>query len=143
MQVDYDRIARYETPSTLRIRFTPAAVRHGQIKLWVSDSLVTELGTQRVIPQPTTSTLDHGGILYTFPAARVPDSIEFALEPKQPGIFRFGLRFSGSDLLSVGRGSHPRAAHDRPDPVRHPGKGWGHQHHQSVAARLGRRFAEE
>ena len=101
MQVDYDRIARYETPSTLRIRFTPAAVRHGQIKLWVSDSLVTELGTQRVIPQPTTSTLDHGGILYTFPAARVPDSIEFALEPKQPGIFRFGLRFSGSDLLSA------------------------------------------
>lgn len=101
VQVDYDRIAPYETPSTLRIRFTTAAVRHGKIQLWVSDSMVKELGAQRVIPQPAASMLDQGGILYSFPAASVPDWIEFALQPKKPGIFRFGLRCPDSALLSA------------------------------------------
>lgn len=101
VQIDYDRIARYNTPSILRIRFTPAATRHGEIRLWASGSVARELGTQRVIPQPASSVLDSGGILYTFPAADMPSSVEFALQPKTPGIFRFGLRLRGSELLTA------------------------------------------
>lgn len=101
VQVDYDRIARYQTPTTLTIHFAPSAVRQGKIQLWVSDSMIRQLGTQRVVPQPATSTLDHDGILYTFPSARVADSVEFALQPKHPGIFRFGLRFRDTALLTA------------------------------------------
>lgn len=100
VQVDYERIARYSTPSNLTIRLTPAAVRKHDVQLWVSASMIHELGNQRVIPQPATSALDHDGIRYTFPAATVPDSVEFSLEPKKPGLHRFGLRVDGSELLT-------------------------------------------
>jgi hypothetical protein len=101
IQVDYERIARYNTPSAMTIRFTTATIRNGQIQLWVSGSIVQALGAQRVIPQPSSSTLASGGILYTFPSAAMPFSVEFALQPKKPGIFRFEVRSPGSMLLGA------------------------------------------
>ncbi len=92
MRMNYERVERFSTPSILTIHFGPDAVRNGAIKLWVSDSIVQTLGNQRVIPQPVTSKMGDGGILYTFPSSPKSNSVEFALQPADPGFSHFTIR---------------------------------------------------
>jgi hypothetical protein len=97
MDVKYERVERFSTPSILRIQFGQNAVHDGKIQLWVDDALLKPLGNQRVIPQPAASVVDHGGILYTFPATGLPATVEFALEPAAPGIYSTMLRVPGAE----------------------------------------------
>ncbi len=92
MQLRYERIERFSTPSILTIHFGGNAVRDGAIKLWVSDSIVNTLGNQRIIPSPATSMTIDDGILYTFPSGVHPNSVEFALQPDRPGLSHFTIR---------------------------------------------------
>lgn len=87
MDIHYERVERFSTPSILNIEFAPGAVTNGEIHLWAGDNLVKPLGNQRVIPSPEKSALSHGGLQYTFPASKQADSVEFALEPGAPGIY--------------------------------------------------------
>jgi hypothetical protein len=91
MIIDYERIERFSTPSIMTIHFGPSAQHDGKIQLWVSDSVVKQLGNQRIVPQPVSSVIGNGGILYTFDSTPLPDSIAFALQPANPGISRFEL----------------------------------------------------
>src|SRR4051794_17000759 len=72
IQVEYDRFARYSTPSTIRVEFGPQAEHDGKVQLWASNDLLKTLGYQRVAPEPVQSVLDRGGVLYTFPALASP-----------------------------------------------------------------------
>ena len=99
MRVKYERIERFSTPSIINIHFGDSAVHDGKIQLWVSDSVVNELGNQRIVPQPATSALVDGGILYTFPSSQNSDTVQFALQPSKPGVFHMALRVQGSQPL--------------------------------------------
>lgn len=101
MNVQYERIERYSTPSILTVQFGPSAIHDGNVRLWASESLVKRLGAQRVIPEPAASVLGDGGILYTFAATKTPASAEFALEPPKPGIYKLSLRVPGAEQVTV------------------------------------------
>jgi hypothetical protein len=101
MHLKYERIQRYGASSVLVIQFAKSAVHDGKIQLWTSDSLVTELGNQRIIPQPSESKLSNGGFLYTFASSgESADSVEFALEPEKAGLHSLTLRLTGGDRLT-------------------------------------------
>src|ERR1700760_2771431 len=72
IDVQYEHIERTESPSILSIQFGHDAIRNGQIKLYASRSLVTSLGTQRVIPEPQSTTVGDAGLTYTFAASKTP-----------------------------------------------------------------------
>jgi hypothetical protein len=57
---------------------------------------VRELGTQRVIPAPVTTTVGNGGLTYTFPASQPQASVDLALEPSAPGIYDFVIGVVGA-----------------------------------------------
>jgi hypothetical protein len=95
MDIKYERIERYGTPSILEIRFGPDASRDGKVQVWASESLVKALGTERVIPQPLTTFIGNGGLLYTFAANRIPGSIEFDLQPAKVGSTDLRLQVPG------------------------------------------------
>jgi hypothetical protein len=99
--IHYQRIERFSTPSILTVQFGPNAVHDGQVKLWVSGSLLKPLGNQRVIPQPSASILQKGGVLYTFASSSQPSSVEFALEPATFGIFPLTMQVPGSDPVNL------------------------------------------
>lgn len=99
--IKYERIERYSTPSILTIEFTPAAITSGKIQLWADDELLKGLGNERVIPQPESSEIVNGGILYTFPAAAPADSVEFALSPKSPGVCHLKLGVPGHSQVEL------------------------------------------
>lgn len=93
LNVKYERVERYSTPTIMTIDIAAAAIHNQQFQLWVSESAVKPLGNQRVIPQPQTSELIDHGILYTFPAGEgKPTTVQFALEPSGPGRFPLSIK---------------------------------------------------
>jgi len=95
MRVKYERIERYRRPSVLTVEFGPNAIHDGKVRLWVSETLVTPLSNQRIVPQPASSVIGQAGILYTFPATTNPASVEFAMEPSSVGVYPLSLRIPG------------------------------------------------
>ncbi len=102
LDVKYERIERTGTPSTLTITFGQSAVHQGQIKLFVSESVIKKLGTQRVIPAPATTEVGNGGYLYTFPVLGQPAEVELALQPTGPGRFHFAMQVQGGSPIEGG-----------------------------------------
>ena len=100
LDIRYERVERFSTPSILTIHFGANAVHNGAVQLWTSDSVVDTLGNRRIIPQPSSSTITQGGILYSFPTGPHPNSVEFALQPARPGFAHFTIRLvPGGDIL--------------------------------------------
>jgi hypothetical protein len=99
MDVKYERIERTDSPSIMTIHFGPSAIRENKIRLYVSDSLVKPLGTQRVIPAPQDTLIGDGGLTYTFSASQPPASVDLALQPAGPGIFDFAVGVVGADRV--------------------------------------------
>lgn len=103
INMTYERFARFQTPAIINLHFGPSAVQNGSIQLWVSQSLISGLGNQRIIPQPIKSTLSQDGILYTWASSNIPDDVEFAIEPASAGMHRFTIRLPAlGDQLSKG-----------------------------------------
>lgn len=101
VHVKYERIERFKTPSIMRVELGPGAVHDGKVRLWTSESLVTDLGNQRVIPQPQASVVGNGGTLYTFEATQNPMMVEFALEPGNMGVYDLSLGVEGLERLKL------------------------------------------
>jgi hypothetical protein len=101
MQVEYERFARFSTPSVLTVRMAQSAVHNHQVQLWVSEALVMPLGNQRVVPQPDKSEIGNGGVLYTFPAAETASSVEFQMQPSEIGKTELKLRIPGHPELRM------------------------------------------
>jgi hypothetical protein len=99
IDVKYERIERTESPSILTIRFGQSAIVGGKITLYVSQSLVQGLGTQRVIPAPLASEVGKGGLTYTFLASKPPASVDLALQPSSPGMYEFTVGVAGAEPL--------------------------------------------
>ena len=100
MRMEYEWVQRYGTPSIVMLHFRPAAVHNGAIQVWVSDSLVNELGNQRIIPQPAISVSGDSGVAYTVPASSEPNSMAFALQPTKIGLHHFIVRVLGSGTVN-------------------------------------------
>ena len=96
LKVKYERIERSNTPSIMTVIPGAAAIQGGQLHLFISDSLVDQLGTQRVVPQPLSSTVGDGGITYVFQTGAPPMMIQLALQPSFVGIHTFTVRVSGA-----------------------------------------------
>jgi hypothetical protein len=97
LRLRYERIERTGTPSNLIIEFGPSALHDQKVHLFSSDTIVKELGAQRIIPQPTLSEIGPGGITYTFPATGSPATASIALQPSRPGIHSIQLQVPGAE----------------------------------------------
>lgn len=91
LDVKYERVERANTSSILTILPQASAVHDGKLQIFVSDSLLKQLGTQRVIPEPEVSAVGGGGVTYTFAASAQPMTVQLELKPS----------FIGSHLFTV------------------------------------------
>lgn len=101
LDISYERIERYNTPSILRIQLPASIIHDGKAQLWASEDLVKSLGNQRVVPQPATSVLGQSGILYTFPVSGPPMTVEFALQPTSIGANSIVFQSPGCEKLEL------------------------------------------
>jgi hypothetical protein len=101
IEVKYDRIQRTSTPSIMTVNFGASAIRNGKVDLYVSGSMVKELGAQRVVPSPERAIIGGDGLTYTFPASVPPSAVEFALEPTGPGLHHLVLCVAGLETVNI------------------------------------------
>jgi len=99
--IHYQRVERFSTPSILSIGFGPGDVHDGKIKLWMSNTLLKQLGNQRVIPQPSASVLDQDGVVYSSDSSPRSGSIQFALEPASFGVFNLTFRVNNANTTAL------------------------------------------
>jgi hypothetical protein len=96
INIKYERIQRTDSPSKLEIELGPSAIQDGKVNLYVSQSLVRGLGTERVVPNPLATAIGNGGLTYTFPASKVPAYVDLALAPSGPGVYDFTIGVVGA-----------------------------------------------
>jgi len=101
LHVGYERIERAGTPSEMTLRIGSTAVHDGRVRLFVSESLLQQLGAQRIIPQPATSDVGPNGVTYTFPATGSPAIVGIELEPSFPGVHRIELSVPGAQPIEA------------------------------------------
>lgn len=99
LTLKYDWIERASTPSVMSFQLGKSALHDGAVQLYVSNSIVKELGAQRISPQPLRSELGNAGITYTFPAGRGARIVQIELAPQFPGEARFQVAVPGSDSI--------------------------------------------
>ena len=97
--VKYESVERANTPSIMTVLPGAAAVQNGVLRLFVSNAIVDQLGTQRVIPSPALSTVGNGGVTYTFSATTLPLTVQFALQPSFIGSHAFRMGVPGQDVV--------------------------------------------
>lgn len=91
----YERIERATTPSQLEVNFEPSVTTDGAHHLFVSDSVIGDLGAQRIAPQPSTSQIGNGGVTYTFPTTGGASRVLIQLEPAKIGVHPFVVQVPG------------------------------------------------
>lgn len=96
LTLDYEWAERAATPSLMTFDFGNSAIHDGAVQLYVSNSVVKQLGAQRISPQPLHSELVDGGITYTFPAGGGSMVVQIELTPQFPGEASFQVAVPGS-----------------------------------------------
>jgi hypothetical protein len=97
--VEYERVERSSTPSSMFLHLGTGAMHDGQVRVFISDSIVKDLGAIRIAPQPAVSAVGHGGITYTFPTTASPAEIEIQLQPNAPGKETFRIQVEGKPAI--------------------------------------------
>lgn len=100
MLLRYDRVVRTGTPNSMSIHFKPDAASDNKVSLIVSNTVIRKLGAQRIVPQPETSAIADGHMIYTFPAGNPPGEVDFELQPSSPGLYDFSLQVPGHAAVS-------------------------------------------
>lgn len=98
----YEWVLRENTASMLTILPGQGAIAGGKLQLFVSDELLKQLGTQRVIPQPETSAIGGGGVTYTFAATQLPMTVQMELKPARLGEQHFSVAAGGGEPVQAG-----------------------------------------
>jgi hypothetical protein len=95
LDLHYERIERSGTPSVMTFSLGAGSVRDGVAHLYVSDSIVDSLGARRIIPQPQSSNLESGGLVYDFPVKATPARVRIELSPSAAGLHPFVVGVPG------------------------------------------------
>jgi hypothetical protein len=98
LRLEFERVERASTPSIMTLHFGESAIRDGKVRVFVSQSVIKDLGAARISPQPVLSTINNGGITYTF-AADGPAIVEIALSPSFPGRHHFSMQVAGGEAV--------------------------------------------
>lgn len=101
LTVKYERVLRENTASIVTVLPKASVVQDGKLRLFVSDSILKQLGAQRIIPQPEVSAVGGGGVTYTFPASGDPMTIQFELKPSFIGSHRFRIGIPGGESVQA------------------------------------------
>lgn len=101
LHLKYERVLRENTSSIMTFLPGKNAIQDGKLQLFVSDTIVKELGSQRIIPQPEHSAIGNGGVTYTFPASNNPMMIQIELKPSFLGSHPFQVEIPGHPAINA------------------------------------------
>lgn len=85
--VDYDRLARRETPCMLELHLEKAALASGEVRIHLNHALVDQTQIKQIVPAPLAAEPLADGVRYLFRIDPTCDSacIRFSENPTTPG----------------------------------------------------------
>ncbi len=85
----HERLARLETPTTLRVHLT-AEQSDGEVSFWVGADYLEHVEVRQIMPQPASSRAEPERVVYTLDATATERPIVVALivQPDDPGLLR-------------------------------------------------------
>ena len=98
--VEYERIGRYKTPSSMKVQISPEEIKDGMASLWVNNAIVNQMGLQRVVPEPGRAEPGPNGVTYTWPLSTTANTfvVRLDLQPDKPGIFQQEIETRGRHI---------------------------------------------
>lgn len=107
--VEYERFARFRTPTTLQVHLGADALRGATATVLLRGPVVADLPVQRVTPPPIATAAVPDGHLYTFQLAGRPESVtvRFVLEPARPGRSRGTVTTDGASAAALSQFVYP------------------------------------
>jgi hypothetical protein len=87
LRVDYERFARFRTPTMFVAHVGRAAMESGQVSIWLSSDLLDGMPVERTVPTAVTTAPVSDGVVYTFQVPPEADSatVMFAVQPGKAG----------------------------------------------------------
>jgi hypothetical protein len=101
IEATYERIERTGTPSMMSVKVNRTEGNGTAVELFLSDSAVSGLGLQRVIPAPETTTVGNGGLTYRFPSGTLPADVRFEFQPVGAGVYHVALGTPGEAPIQL------------------------------------------
>ncbi len=100
VEITYERIERAGTPSMMALKIN-AERDPRDAELFVSDTAVSGLGLQRVIPAPQATTIGNGGLTYRFPRGTLPAMVRLEFQPVSAGLYHLAIGVPGVPPVRV------------------------------------------
>ena len=98
LRVEYQRLARYETPDSLTVRLPPAEIAQREARVWVDRRYLEDVRVEGVIPPPHRVEATGRGSVYVFTvAAGHPLVVTFQMQPERLGVLRGAVGVDGAD----------------------------------------------
>jgi hypothetical protein len=69
IEVIRERVGRYHAPTELIIEVSPGAIEQGEVRVWLDADYADGLTIDSIMPEPESSELEPGRIVYTFPVS--------------------------------------------------------------------------
>lgn len=87
--IEHERLARLETPTTLRVHLLPGQP-DGEVSFWVATEFLEHVEVRQIMPPPESTRVDADRLVYTFDAAAGgrPLVVALTVQPDDPGLLR-------------------------------------------------------
>lgn len=97
VSLEYERFARYQAPTTLRVRFALDPASAAEVRLVVDRRFLERMKVEHVLPQPEKVELAGERLIYVFPAgqARSQAAVTFSLKPDALGLLEGAAGIEG------------------------------------------------
>lgn len=99
MQVQYDRLARRETPALLQLRLDKSAIASGEVRIRFNHALLDCMQLKQIIPEPVTTQPLADGARFIFRTDPTRESalIVFVANPTKPGLVESEVAIEGAE----------------------------------------------
>jgi hypothetical protein len=99
LRVDYDWLARRETPALLRLHLDKAAVQSGQVRIWLNHALIDQVQLKQIVPEPIEAEPTTDGARFTFRIDPTADSatLIFTESPTSAGFVEAEIAVEGAE----------------------------------------------
>lgn len=88
IEVEYERISRYNAPTEMIITVSPEFVDGDAIRLWIDAGYAESLVIETIVPEPDSAEVRPDGVVYTFNAGEASGPLQIVIHYKHDSYWR-------------------------------------------------------
>ena len=106
MIVEYERFARIDAPTSMRIEVAQRAGAH-DVELWLSRAYAQHIEIETISPQPLGTAAGRDALFYRFRVQDAPTAITFNFKPRKTGRMHAAVGLAGTPGIGFAQRVYP------------------------------------